>query len=79
MVTWKCVVIKNNDRYNYVSQRYYERNEETRAHYTEKRKLPDLNRLDRLVMIFLLGVCRDIVNYGANANVVVLGKKEEGL
>lgn len=73
------MVIENNDRSNYVPQRYYEGHEETRARYTEKRKLPDLNRLDRLVMSLAPDVCRVMVNYGANAKVAVLGKKEEGL
>ena len=45
----------------------------------KKGKLQDLNRLDRLVMSFPLAVCRDMVNFSANGNVVVLGKKEEGL
>jgi len=73
------VVINNNDRSNYVSQRCYEGNKETRAQCIEKRKLPDLNRLDRLVMSFLLPFCRDVINCNANTNAVILGKKEEGL
>lgn len=73
------MVIKNNDRSNYVFQRYYEGNEETRAECTEKRNVPDLNRLDRFLMSFPLAVCRDMVNSSANANAVVLGKKEECL
>jgi len=36
----------------------------------KKRKLPDLNRLDRLVMSFPLAVCGDMVNSSANATVV---------
>jgi hypothetical protein len=73
------VVINNNDRSNYVSQRYYEGNEETRAHCIEEIKLPDLNRLDRPVMSFLLQFCRDMINCSANANVLILGKKEDDL